>query len=109
MLSLECGVDDSLYESILLHSASYQGSSEMVEMLLNHGVNLNAKNHWGETALHVTLRGRHDPQGGFRVVQLLLDRGMDVNAERDDHCTPLHVASYFGKVEIGRASCRERV
>ena len=34
--------------------------------------------------------------------QLLLDRGMDVNTERDDHCTPLHVAYYFGKVETLR-------
>jgi ankyrin repeat protein len=41
-------------------------------------------------------------QDGVRVAQLLLDRGADVNTRRKDHQTPLHVASYFGNVEIVR-------
>ena len=60
ILSLERAVDGNvheMYETILLHSASYQGSPEMVGILLNHGVKLNAKNHWGETVLHVVSRG----------------------------------------------------
>ena len=102
---LECGVDENLqemYETILLHSASYQGTPEIVETLLDHGVNLNAKNHWGESVLHVVSRGRQDSQGGVRVAKLLLDRGMDVNSRRKDECTPLHLASHLGKLEIVR-------
>ena len=91
-----------MYETILLHSASFQGSPEMVGTLLNHGVKVNAKNHWGETVLHVVSRGRHDSKDGIRVAQLLLERGVDVNTPRQDHCTPLHVASHFGKLEIVR-------
>jgi ankyrin len=89
-----------MYEIILLHSASYQGMPEMVGMLLDHGVKLNAKNHWGETVLHVVSRGRQDPQSGVCLADLLLKHGADVDARSTDHCTPLHLSSCFGKVGI---------
>ena len=104
MSSLECGVDGNvhdMYETILWHSASYQGTPEMVGMLLNR-VKLNAKNHWGETVLHVVSRGRQDSQNGVRVAELLLERGVDVNTRRKGNFTPLHVACHFGKLEIVR-------
>ena len=91
-----------IYETILLHSASCQGTPETVETLLNHGVKLDAKNHWSETVLHVVSRGRQDSQGEVRVAKLLLERGMNVNTRRKDHWTPLHLASYFGNVKIVR-------
>ena len=91
-----------MYETILLHSASYQGTPEMVGTLLDHGVKLNAKNHWGETVLHVVSRGKQDSQGGVRVAKLFLERGMDVNTRRKGNVTPLHVACHFGKLEIVR-------
>ena len=103
--TLECGGADNvhdMYETILLHLASYQGTPEILEMLFNYGVKLNAKNHWSETALHVVSRGRQDSQGGARVAKLLLEHGVGVNTRRRDHCTPLHVASCFGKLEIVR-------
>jgi ankyrin len=92
----------NMYETILLHSASYQGTPEMVGTLLNRGFKMNAKNHWGETVLHVVSRGRQDSQGGVRVAELLLERGVDVNTRRMENVTPLHVASCFGKLEIVR-------
>ena len=39
-------------------------------------------------------------EDGVHVAQLLLDRGVDVNIRRKDYRTPLHVASYYGKLEI---------
>jgi ankyrin repeat protein len=101
----ECGVDGNvheMYETILLHSASYQGTPEMVTTLLNRGLKLNAKNPWGETVLHSVSRGRQGSQCGVRVAKLLLERGVDVNARRKDHQMPLHVASYYGNLEIVR-------
>ena len=74
----------------------------MVQALLIRGVKLDAKNHQGETALHVVLRGRHDLQDGVRVTQLLLEHGVDVNAQDTNHNSPLHSASYCGKLEIAR-------
>jgi ankyrin repeat protein len=71
-------------------------------MLLNHGVKSNLKNHRGETALHVVSQGRYDSQDGVRVARLLLERGVDVNTQDKDHDSPLHSASYSGKLEIVR-------
>ena len=71
-------------------------------MLLNRGVKSNAKNHRGETALHVMSRGKYDLQDGVRVAQLLLERGVDVNTQDKDHNSPLHLVSYSGKLEIAR-------
>ncbi len=69
-------------------------------MLLNHGVKSGTKNHRGETALHVV--SRYDSQNGVRVAKLLLERGVDVNAQDKDHNSPLHSASYSGRLEIVR-------
>ena len=71
-------------------------------MLHNHGVKLNAKNHWSETVLHVVSRGRQDSLGGLRIAELLLERGVHVNTRREGNFTPLHVACHFGKLEIVR-------
>jgi ankyrin repeat protein len=74
----------------------------MAQALLSHGVKLDAKNHQGEIALHVVSRSRHDLEGGINVTELLLEHGMDVNAQDNNHNSPLHSASYGGKVEIAR-------
>lgn len=71
-------------------------------MLLQHGVKSNATNHRGETALNVVSRGRYDSTDNFRVAQLLLEHGADANAEDNDHDSPLHSASFSGKLEIVR-------
>jgi ankyrin len=74
----------------------------MVARLLDYCVRVDAKNHWGETALHVISRRRHDSQGGVHAAQVLLDRGADANSQGKNNWTPLHFASYFGNVEIVR-------
>lgn len=104
-LPLDCRVDRNIrdkYDTILLHSASYHGELETAQILLKNGVKPNVKNHLGETALHVVSRGRHDIQGGVNIAQLLLERDVDVNAQRKDQRTPLHIASYLGKIDIAR-------
>ncbi|KAH8995437.1 ankyrin repeat-containing domain protein [Lactarius akahatsu] len=74
----------------------------MAQVLLNEDVEVNAKNHWGDTALHVISRGKHDSQDGVGVAQLLLERGGDVNMENNDRRTPLDTASYFGRFDIAQ-------
>ena len=102
---VESGADGNVqakYDTILLHSASYHGRLEMVRMLLSNGVNSNAKNHRGETALHVLSRCGPDSKDSVRVARLLLECGVDVNMQDNDHDSPLHSASYNGKLEIVR-------
>ena len=74
----------------------------MARILLNHGINSNAKNHRGGVALHMVSRGRYDSEGGVRTTQLLLASGADVNVQNNDNDSPLHTASYNGKAEITR-------
>lgn len=73
------------YNTILLHSASYHGRPDMVRTLLENGVKPNAKNHRGETALHVVSRARDDSQDSARVGRLSLERGVDGSTEDADH------------------------
>ena len=94
-------VEDT-YDTILLHSASYYGRPEMTRILLDHGVNSNAKNHRGGAALHMVSRGRYDSEDGVRTTQLLLASGADVNTQDNDNDSPLHTASYNGKAAIAR-------
>ena len=54
-----------------------------------------------ETPLHAVANGKYESQeDGVRVARLLLEHGADVNARDEAHWTPLHLASFCGKVEI---------
>ena len=84
-----------------LHSATRYWDLEMVQVLLDYGVDVNAKSHSGNTPLNFALRHNSenvDPS----VVRLLLDHGADPNLQANDGLTPLYRASEHGKVEIVR-------
>ena len=84
-----------------LHSATFYWDLEMVQVLLDYGVDVNAKNDWGNTPLNYALKYGHkivDPS----VVRLLLDHGADPNLQANGGQTPLYRASEYGKVEIVR-------
>lgn len=59
----------------------------MVQALLKKGVKSNAKNHRGETALHVVSRARDDSQDGDQVGRLSLERGVDGSTQDMVHDT----------------------
>ena len=82
-----------------LHSAAKHEDLEMVQVLLDYGLDVNAQNQFGSTPLaYATLGNFNNP----RVVRLLLDRGTDPNAQRQDRTTPLYRAAENGDVEIAR-------
>ena len=84
-----------------LHSATRYWDLEMVRVLLDYGVDVNAKNDWGSTPLDYALEYNSenvDPS----VVRLLLDHAADPNLRAEDGLTPLYRASQHGKVEIVR-------
>ena len=75
----------------------------MVRALLNRGVNASFVDNLGRTPLHLVLEGLHIfGHDGLGVTQLLVEHGTDVNAQDRDNKTPLHLASYYGKIEIAR-------
>lgn len=89
----------SLSQLLPLHCATRSWDLEMVQVLLNYGVDVNARSVSGYTPLDWALRDRlkgADP----RIVQSLLDHGLDPNLQANDGLTPLYRASQGGKVEI---------
>lgn len=78
-----------------LISASRNGNLEAVRLLLKKGVDVNATNILGFSALEVASSNGH-----LRVVRLLLDEGAEINAKSSMGTTPLIGASYNGHLEV---------
>ena len=79
-----------------LHSAAYCEDSEMVQALLDYGVDVNAQNDFGSTPLNFAVLN------DSRVIRLLLIHGADPQISEQEGLTPLHRASQMGRIEIAR-------
>jgi ankyrin repeat protein len=73
------------------HTSSHdEDYTDIVEMLLIHGANVNAKNNKGVTPLHIAVL-----LGAVKIVKMLIRYGAYVNARDDEGNTPLHYATYI--------------
>lgn len=75
-----------------LHMAVTSGSTEMVQLLLDRGANVNAKDNTGLTPLHIAAWWT-----ATNRAQQLLDAGADPNSRDRFGDTPLHVAAMHGR------------
>ena len=80
-----------------LHSAAEQSDREIVQVLLDWKLDINAKCRNDQTSLHLALQ--EQKSNYFDTIQLLLEYGADPNARKFDGSTPLHLASSLGTVE----------
>ena len=88
----------------LLDSAAGYGDLEMVRVLLDYKLDVNARDDDGWSPIHSLSYGSRSPMANFNIPQLwpdvarlLLEHGADVNARMDNGKTPLHWA---GTVEV---------
>jgi len=78
-----------------LSMASMKGYIDIVNLLIENGVNVNAKGNNGWTAL------MHASSGGYlAIVEILIKNGADVNAKNINGSTALMVASMKGNEDI---------
>lgn len=84
-----------------LHAAVMIYNRKIVEILLNQGANINAKNTgWGQTPLHLAVK---EPQGmvnddeHMAMVEFLLCKGANANLTDKDGRSPLQLAFLVGQ------------
>ena len=86
-----------------LHLVSLFGWVEIVRELLDLGASACSADNMGRTPLHLVARSKYYPwldDDRVCVAQLLLKHGADVNSRDEDNLTPLHVASYYSRVDM---------
>ncbi|KAG4430893.1 hypothetical protein IFR05_013623 [Cadophora sp. M221] len=93
-LLLRYGADGS---GKYLHQYARTGRLECVEALLRHGVDVNASNDIGETALHVAASN-----GSESLLKFLIEKGADSQAIDFLKYTPLHHAAFGGCVGVAK-------
>ncbi|GEM_PF-1881241 len=76
-----------------VHFAAYNGSTGILEMLVESGAEVRVRDADGLTPLHLCAHMGYD-----EVVRLLLETGVDVDAKDNEGKTPLHLAVARGHV-----------
>ena len=71
-----------------LHRAAFWGYTEVVELLINNEVDVNAKDKYGCTPLHDAAEYSH-----LKIAEMLINRAPDMNALDNNGDTPLDLAN----------------
>lgn len=75
----------------LLHSACYRESLEMMDLLIEAGVDVNLTNDQGETAVHSAVR-----MDSLKALERLVKAGANIQVQSNDNKTPLSLCRAGG-------------
>lgn len=78
-----------------LHAAAAGANLESMEVLLTHGVDVNAKQHGGWTALHAAAQ-----TGNYNMAELLIAHGAHRFAQAENNQTPLDLALLHARADL---------
>ncbi|KAK2765322.1 hypothetical protein FQN54_008166 [Arachnomyces sp. PD_36] len=85
-----------------IHFAASSGSKEVVQLMLEHGADINSRSSQGSTPLHKALEaGQED------IIELLTDAGADVNSPLLYGRTPLHFTAALGQEKVAESLLRK--
>jgi cytohesin len=80
-----------------LHAAAWHDEAKILELLLDHGAEIDGRNRKGETPLHLAARN-----GSVSAVKVLIQRGADVNVRDESDFTPAFYAARGREQECTR-------
>jgi len=83
------------YDAFLLSNAAWHGRLEMVQLLIDKGVNINLCNKVGPCAILQAVAKDH-----LEVVKLFVQSGADLNVQPTDGYAALHSAAYRGHIAV---------
>ena len=85
--------------------ASFSLNRHIAEKLLQIGADVNTVNIHGQNALHLLSQNpRHDYESWrTRLGRLLLVGGVDMNGRDNDGRSPLHLAAFYGQVDVAES------
>jgi hypothetical protein len=87
----------------LLHVATQNGHCNIIQMLIDHRVDINERDATGTTALHIAVRKRHEG-----AVRLLFQHGADITADDGENQSPLFLAVRMGFEDAVRLFLSQR-
>lgn len=79
----------------ILFQAVVRDDTNVIESVLNKGMDINIANIHGQTAIHIAVY-----QDKINVLKYLLNRGADINIQDNKGQTVIHIASLLRRVEI---------
>ena len=74
-------------DATALHLSVFLGKTDFVQLLVDHGADVNAKDCFGMTSLHLAAM-----RGNLNLMKILLEKDADVNATDEKGGTPIDVA-----------------
>lgn len=99
-LLLESGASVEVYgqkRSNLLHIAAANGHAKIMDILVEKGISINARDNKGRTPLYrAVVYGADKPNGAEYLLDKLIQLGADPNIANNRGLTPLHKAAKLG-------------
>ena len=89
---LSASDENTVNRATYLRNAVRTGNTDMIQVFLDKGINVNAKGKWGRAALHEAPTAES--------IKMLLAVGADVNITSDSGSTPLHTVHTAEDAEI---------
>ncbi|CEF76368.1 unnamed protein product [Fusarium graminearum] len=81
----------------LLHRETWRGDHKLVEILIDHGANVDQRDHNGRTPLlgNADLKKK---RGEMHLLKLLIERGANIDLRQREGCHELYEAAVFGDI-----------
>ena len=74
-----------------MHLACKSLQRDLVTLLMDHNVDINAQDNEGQTPLHYALNS--DQKGKSECIEILLQHNLDINVKDNNGMTPMHLAA----------------